>query len=326
MSRKERKPLPAEQPCRHFWAIVIIDHFSTAFISLHNCVLELTSLLIKALKSSSLIMAPFGWILTAFILTGISAIILPYLWYLFWKLRHHFLIKARFTKLTLSMSIVMFITDLFATMNLYTLSKYDFNRETARTRALNYPITVIATMTLSFLFCAAIVYRAFLIFDKWSNQEIALQNQSSIIVGGLGTESETVTIDILRTSDKETKNKSKKSRFLKYVVISTLAISSPLYLYTIPALTNPDLKLQRQLIPIPFLMVIILGIFVLIKSRKMRESMSCKKETYMLASVVLLNIVQENLAVGYHVNFVVGGILGMLIFFPLAVYDINLLR
>ena len=85
-------------------------------------------------------MEEFAWILASFILTGISAIILPYLWYIFWKVRHHFIVSARFPKVTLTMSIALFINSVAVCTNSYTLSVHNFDTAKTSRLALNYPI------------------------------------------------------------------------------------------------------------------------------------------------------------------------------------------
>ena len=266
-------------------------------------------------------MEAFAWILASFILTGISAIILPYLWYLFWRLRHHFLISARFPKVTLSMSIAMFINSLSVCMNSYTLSMYDYNTAIASRQALNYPITLIAAMVLAWLFCAAIVYRAFLIYRRWVKSEQTFQNQSSIIVGGFNSESEVVTIDALRNTEEQSKQ---PQRTHSRVVTITLVISFAILILTVPGLIDENLQMQRQLFPLAFIVVIILGIYVLIKARKMKEAMLCNRETYLISSLAVFNILISNAGLPSYISFFLGLFLSMYIYYIFCAFYICL--
>ena len=255
----------------------------------------------------------FPWLLAAFILNGISSISLPCLWYLFWKSRNHFIISARFPKLTLLMSMMVFLCSIAAMMNLYVLNIYDFDKEKTRSLAPSYPITLVAAITFAFLFCSFIVYRTFLIYDKWSNQERTLQNQSTIIVGGFNSENDKEIINALQISDKSHNQTSHRN--LKRILIGTMITSFIFFLINAPGLIYQDLVFpQQKLLPVSFVMIIILGTYILIKARRMRESMLCKRETYMIASVVLANIIVDNLPFPSYVGFFSGVISGMYLF------------
>ena len=230
----------------------------------------------------------FGLVLTALVLVGMSGIILPYFWYLFWRLRSHFLISARYPSLTLSISCILYTLGVTSTIGIYTLSWYDFDRDKTRSRAISYPIQLVFGQV------AALIYRAFLLYVKWDNQELTLQTQSSIIHTIFNSKSNTITIDTLMNNQQN----QNSHKIMKYVVISTLIIGFIFLCIILPSFVNPKgMENLRTLFPVPYMMVIILGIVVLFRSRKMKESLLCKRETYMVAILILFNVLLDNLPI-----------------------------
>ena len=136
------------------------------------------------------------------------------------------------------MSIILLISGITGMMNLYALSINDFDREKTRSDSISYPITLTTGLVLAFMFCAAIIYRTFLIYNLWSNQEFTLQNQSSII-------------------NDEDKTDRQSNKTLKRITITILIISFIFTLITLPGFVSADLLLLRKLFPIPFVIVII---------------------------------------------------------------------
>ena len=277
----------------------------------------------------------FGWIIAGFILNGISLFILPYLWFKFWRLKYHFLISARFPKLTLFMSISMFICALGASINLYIMNIYNFNKAKAVSSEPLYPTIAMLILIVSFLFCQAIVYRAFLIYDSWHHQTYALQNQSEIIHSGFNQlpsttpdiDTENANTNTLRTPDIHNGDninktaqivKEKPQKILKWSIMFILILSLILFLVTLPSIPFEHLTLQRQLFPISFVMVMILGGYVLWKGRQMKESMLCKRETYMMSLLVILNVIMDNMPIEAHMRFFSGLLVGTYCIFDVS--------
>lgn len=235
----------------------------------------------------------------------------------------------------------MFICALGASVNLYIMNIYNFDKSKAVSSEPLYPIMAMLILIVSFLFCEAIVYRAFLIYDSWNNQANVLRNQSQIIRSEFNQfrELPSTTPDIndnedaLRTPDIHTtvttNNKppsqgTNTNTILKWSIISILIISFILFLATLPSIPYEHLTLQRQLFPISFVMVMILGAYVLWKGKRMKESMLCKRETYMMSLFVILNVVMDNMPTAAHIRFFTGLLFGMFIFVTMhAVSDID---
>ena len=59
------------------------------------------------------------------------------------------------------------------------------------------------------------------------------------------------------------------------------------------------------------MMVMTLGVYVLWKGKKMKESMLCKRETYMMSLFVVSNIVVDNIPCKPHIGFFTGLLSGM---------------
>ena len=244
----------------------------------------------------------FRYILTAWIINALSLVILPYLWYLFWKLRHHFLISARFPKVTLLMSILMFVAVTASSINSYTLNLYNFDKNKAISSTPLYAILLISIMTFSFLFCAWIIFRAFLIYDQWNKEQDTLNNQTHIIMGSM---------DVSIALHAESKQAS--NRVLKYIIITILSLAFIFFCLTIPGLLQTDENnLQRSLFPFPFIIIMLLGIFILIRARKMKESVLCKQETYMIGIIIISQTIFDNLPLPHGVLIVSGVTFGML--------------
>ena len=217
----------------------------------------------------------FPWILGAFILNGISSISLPYLWYLFWKSRNHFLIAARFPKLTLSMSIIIFLCGVATMMNLYILNIYNFDKEKTISRSPSYPISLMTALTFGCSFCSFIIYRLFLVFDKWSNQQRTLQNQSTIVIGGMNSDDDALVLTMEAIGNSHLSQNQRPHRNLKRIVIWTLVISFIFFLITalgrIHLYENTAAVILKELLPVPFVVIIMLGAYILIKAKKWKN-------------------------------------------------------
>lgn len=249
----------------------------------------------------------YAVLMVAFLLDFISLLILPYLWYKFWKLRHHFLISARLPKLTLFMSISLYFGAPVAWILSYTSSVHPKEYNIIR------PILIATTMTIAFIFVAAIVYRTFLIYELSIKEQHTLNNQSVIIIGGFDTEKNTM--DALRdmeiTSD-NSKHVQHNSHhvLLKRAVIGTILVSFILFCIALPAMAM-RIPLAR-LFPVPFILMIILGVLLLIKARKMKEAMLCRRETYLITVGVFLGSLFNNINLPIYVEILWGGFQGML--------------
>ena len=243
------------------------------------------------------------WIIATWTISAISVVLLPYLWYLFWSLRHHFLIAARFPKITLFMSILAFISSTIGGFSSYVLSMHNYDKAKSTSASLTYPILIFISMILAFIFVSSIVYRAFLVYDKWITQQYALTNQSDIIIGSMD----------VSTVIKNEKTVMNSNRLFKRVVIIILSISFIITIITLPGMISdePEYDTQRMLFPLGFTTVIILGIFILINARKISESMLCQRETYMIGAVVLINVVLDNLPLHPQVVMFIGYLFGM---------------
>ena len=251
----------------------------------------------------------FAWLMVSLILYGMSFFILPYLWYLFWKLRNHFIISARFPKLTILMSISMYINVICAGILAY-LPILNPEQST-----IAYPIILGISMTVVYFFVTAIVFRAFLIYDLSLKEVHALNNQSMIITREFFNAAENAMIGTLRNAQNKTDAKQSNdnpNKTLKVVVIVTLTMAFILYSITLPGLLFSEYETLRVLFPIPFLSVIILGICILIKARKMKESMLCKRETYIIALLVLFSSTLNNITLPHHIELLLAGYQGLM--------------
>ena len=248
-----------------------------------------------------------GIVLIALLLTGISGIILPYFWYLFWRLRRHFLISAKFPYWTLSISFILYILGVVGTVALFTLNIYDFDKDKTRSRTIAYPIQIIAGQIGSYCLCTAVIYRAFKFYIKWDSQELTLQIQTTIIHKVFNSKSEQLTIDAMMDNQKQNPHK-----IMKCVVTSTLIIGFILLSATLPSVLNiKELEILRNLLTVPYLMVFILGAIVLFKGRKMKESILCKRETYMVAILIIVNAALDAVPVSISVKLLISLILCM---------------
>ena len=245
----------------------------------------------------------YAILMVAFLLDFISLLILPYLWYKFWKLRHHFLIAARFPKLTLFMSISMYFGAPAAWIISYSVSVHPEEAIIIR------PVLISTTMIMVFIFVSAIVFRTFLIYDLSIKEQHALSNQSVIIIGGFDTEKNTTDAlqDMEVRSDKSVHHNPNKT--LKRIVIAMLSFSFILFCVTLPGLImGTTLQL---LFPIPFVTVILLGVFLLIKARKMKEAMLCRRETYLIAIGVVIGSAFNNIRLPLYIEMLSGGFQGI---------------
>ena len=127
------------------------------------------------------------------------------------------------------------------------------------------------------------IYRAFLLYIKWDDQGLTLQKQSAIIHKVLNSKSNAITIDAVSNDEKQDPHK-----IMKYMVISTLIIGLILLCITLPAVLDVAFESLSKLMTIPYLMVIILGAIVLFKGRKMKESLLCKRETYVISILIVV--------------------------------------
>lgn len=238
--------------------------------------------------------------LIGLIIIGLTGITLPYFCYLFWRLRSHFLISARYPKWTLAISCMLWILGTSSGIALFTLYLYDYDPHATRSEEEFYGFMMIISQISAFCLCASVVYRAFLLYVKWDNQELTLKAQSSIIHKVFNSAANTSSTDTMY----QQLNERNPHKTMKYCIISTIVIGFIFVCVTAPSLLDPtSMETQRMLFPVPFLMVIVLGIVVLIKSRKVKESVLAKRETYIISMLILVNVLWEGvpLFVGFRI-------------------------
>ena len=248
-------------------------------------------------------------LLAAFIVTGISLIILPYLYHHFWKLRHHFLIAPRFPKTTIIVSLLMFIASIEALMVMYILDKYDHDRTKAAS-TIYYPAFIVSANIFVFTFCAFIMFRALIFHEKWRTAQNTLTEQVSII------------------SPKNTTHASKGNScccnsismgYINKPLLGNVAIllSVLLVVFSISSISipYPHFTTLRVIYKIPWTAFVILSIFILVKSRKTKESLLCFRETYSISAMIVLQLIVQQFRnlIDLHIRFFISYIIGMFI-------------
>ena len=111
------------------------------------------------------------------ILVSISLLLVPYLCYRFWILRNHFFIESRHPKVTIISSISMLIT----TTTLIGVTYFEFFLHGDEQILWSYNFTGAVGQGFAFVFCALIIFRAYLVYDQWKTSQMKLDNIVSIL-------------------------------------------------------------------------------------------------------------------------------------------------
>ena len=258
------------------------------------------------------------WLFATMILTGVSLILLPYLCYLFWKSRHHFLISPRFPRITILVSILMFIASIEAIFIGYLLDVHNKSVEEAVSSTLLYPIMSISANIFAFIFCSFLVFRALLFYDKWLTSQHRLNNQSSVMSSHpTKMNVEITTISWTNSIADSSSAISILMHYLKKPLLRNVFILI-LFLFilmcsTVISKPYPKFTILGYLFRSYWAIFLLLCIFILIKSRKSKESLLCFRETYSLCILIVVQMVFTWLTplIGIHIRSYLHCIVGM---------------
>lgn len=195
------------------------------------------------------------------ILVTISSILIPYLSYKFYVLRHHFFIEGRSPKLTILASISMLIT----TITLIGVTYFEYFLQGDEQILWSYNFVGAVGQGFAFVFCALIIFRTYLVYDQWRTSKMKLENISKILTKespkekSIKDRQETFTF-------KQTNKKISKSKVYKFIVgfiFFIFVVSTCLYYRRDPI----DLMVMILIWVITWSV----GIFIIIKTRKTKE-------------------------------------------------------
>ena len=249
-----------------------------------------------------------AWFWIRVIVPGISFLPFSFLIYSFWKSRTHFLIAPRFPKMTIAASILMYIASTETLIGQHILEMYNYDRAKAVSSSITYPLVSISGNIFVFIFCSFIIFRALLIYDRWCISQYALNNQSTIM-------SPKNQIDINQITNTSTSHGSFHV-FLRRPLLRNVAILLIILFITVcisvPSIPYQQFTILRTIFTIPWIIFIILSIFILIKSRKAKDSLLCLRETYSICSIILLQMINVRLVfIEFRIRHFIGYVLGM---------------
>eukprot|EP01084_Bolivina_argentea_P139427 245277_1 len=199
-------------------------------------------------------------ILLAGTLIVIPSVLLSYLWFKFWKLRKHFIIRARFPYITLSASISMFISgccDCIIALLLYSMNINDpYTQEFHSSHHVSVAyLTLLSIANVSaFTFCVLIVWRTVLLVELWKMTTITLDEKHNIILA----------MDLYQVSNYGSSFCHRIICHLFTFLVINVAICAPLSTSS----TGSTALIPTYLFMSSWLTIIAVGVVVLFKARR----------------------------------------------------------
>ncbi len=200
----------------------------------------------------------------------------------------------------------------------YILYMYDNNKQKANQSNLLYPILISTAQICVFLFCAFIVYRSLLMYDRGNILQYALKNQFKIICGH-----QQLLPDLTKLQKQQEPIKHIYNCFcmpkitffhpkLMWSVTIIFVISFIIAVIASPACAIESPTLQ-MLTPLPYITIIFIGCIVVFKARKIKESILFERETYIIMLLIFLQLLTASLRglLDYYLNLFIGFMIGM---------------
>eukprot|EP01084_Bolivina_argentea_P159415 277638_1 len=261
------------------------------------------------------------WTYVVIIVSVISLFLLSYLWFKFWNFRKHFLIAPRFPKITLLASISIFICGIGNAIIALILDHLNINREEATSSRISYPILLSIVNMSAYLFSSAIVFRTLLIFDAWCFSKYTLNNKNSIILAN----------DFMQVSKYQI-YKFCGSFYVFYSASWVFTVASMFLMLLIivsicAPLTSFGLVIPSFLFMLSWFLIIIIGIVILIKTRKIKEAILCIRETYIVISILFIQIISIPFGgmIEIHIQFLLETLLALSVAYMVIVVPIYMI-
>lgn len=255
---------------------------------------------------------------------------------LFWNLRSHFLIDARFPRITIIAVFLVFyiaVYDIIIVDYAVCYFRYPIDNVYAKwfhsishgvllyyNLYTRYTFTIVLMMFKiciiikgsTFLFSFLVIYRAFLVYQKWKVSNFRFKHSSVILTSSVAYSNYLYSgqqkLGFIRCNNKLQMPINSVYIFIR---ISSLLLAA---LYVITRHFR-EIFIFSLLSSIPWLVLIMFGIIVMWHARKVKEAMMCIRETWLvIASILVLGALNRLPLYNYAIfsfTHVIGAFIGV---------------
>ena len=210
--------------------------------------------------------------------TVIVLIAIPYLSYKFWALRTHFIISSRFPKLTMLITMSLLLLQIWSILPDYIDIIVDGIQQHIWHRAMSY------NQALYFVFFILIILRTYFVYRQGQISQNRLKQRTSILLNALNTDNFDTDTDNDDSIEYVFLSTAQKIAIFIFISIGFIALST---LLTVRYLILSDCSDSNHSICtiITYIMIsvwilsMMIGLFILILTRKTKEAINCRKET-----------------------------------------------
>ena len=201
----------------------------------------------------------------------------PYLCLKFWSLRSHFIISSRFPALTITITLSILFLQTYTLIQVYLYLLYP-----------GHDSDIILLLLFHFnqpgyfVFFALIILRTYLVYRQGKISQTRLKERTSVLLASHKIDDAL----ILQNSTKNSRlNFNQKMAIFVSISIGTMALKISLVF----RLMNECFICETINVCI-WAVLMIIGIFAVILSRKTKEVLSCRKETFIIVMVIIAQI------------------------------------